>query len=161
MFPCKYLTYGNVHALASQKIPPSNLALFDDQFRASMEPGDPDADLQWSSAGCGHVDERAVQTWVENVVGYTGASALYGTVPVTVHGLTVVGCMTVSGETVAKIEFITYRYGDGYGVHYAAQVAIDPYRFLWYAQVGAVAESDFALLQSVSSTSEFHSAPFV
>jgi hypothetical protein len=151
MFPCKYLSGSMLHSLASQNIGEDGLAVFDSVFAADLDVRHPALDVAWQRVPCRTVDARVVETWLQGVVGTTGVSEIFGTVPVSVHDVTVVGCMEVGHETIAKVEFITFRFGDGHGVHYAAQIGTVPYRFLWYRRLGAVAEADFTLNTGTSA----------
>lgn len=150
MFPCKYLTGSNMHSLASQNFGTDKLAVFDTVFTTLLDVKPPDMTLPWTYTDCRAIDVGPVATWLQSVVGDTGMNRLFGRVPVTVHDVTISGCMAVGGETVAKIEFITHRYGDTHGVHYAAQIGTRPYRFLWFTRVGTVPEGSFALTKGVS-----------
>ena len=150
MFPCKYLTGGKMTSLASQNIGLDGLAVFDTVFANTLDVRVPRFDVPWSSANCGSVNMASVHTWLSGVVGSTGTNVLFGVVPVTVHTPVLVGCMSVNREIVAKVEFITHRYGDSHGIHYAAQIGTKPYRFLWFDKLGAVPESEFALKKGFS-----------
>lgn len=143
--------------LASQNIGLDDLAVFDTVFENTLDNTPPRLDVPWSSANCGSVNISSVHTWLSALVGSTGVSSLFGTVPVTVYTPVLVGCLSVNGEVIAKIEFITHRYGDSHGVHYAAQIGTKPYRFVWFTKLGAASESEFALNKGVSMYDDVYS----
>jgi hypothetical protein len=66
-----------------------------------------------------------------------------GTVPVTVIHL-FWWVLSVNGEVIAKIEFITHL-DMGTVTYYAAQIGTKPYRFVWFTKLGAVQNRNFAL----------------
>ena len=153
MFPCRHLTQTASLVLGSQNMQLGDVADFDKKFASHVTVHKvKQLPLHWERVDCSQVSMNALKQWLNTIIGDTWLSSL-GHVPVSLHMVTLVGCVSSHTDVIVKLEFMTKRFGDGHGSHYVAIVGTKPqFRLLWFKKVGVVAQSDIELLPGPPST---------